>query len=158
MESQKGWVIYSRSHSWLEGNHRAPQSSHKAVSWAASPGLECPFATREFRQLNPRGHKGWSSAFHNSFPGCRQGCSSQKRNVSSVVFLFPTPSGLGCFCSPKLTKVILQGKKNGQLASFLFSSVHFLERVPWPSLIRVGVGQFPTQGTMTQAKPKARSA
>lgn len=77
-ESQRGWVTYSRSHSWLERNHRGPQSSHKAVSWAASPDLECPFATREFRQLNSRGQNGWSSVFHNSFPGYRQRRSSQK--------------------------------------------------------------------------------
>lgn len=82
----------------------------------------------------------------------------KSRNVSIVVFLFPAPSALGCFCSPKLIKIILQGNKNRQLASFLFLSVHFLERIPRSSLIRVGVGQFPTQGTMTQAKPKARSA
>lgn len=88
----------------------------------------------------------------------------KSRNVSSLVsdpgvFLFPTLNTLGCFCSAKTIKSLLQGKKNSQLASFLFLSVHFLERVrSRSSLIGVGAGQFPTQVTMTPVKSKAKSA
>lgn len=144
---QRGWVIYSRSPSWLKRNHRAPQSSHKAVSKAASPDLECPFATREFRQLKPRGQNGWSSSFY-PFPGYRQGCSSQKyRRIESILrsgcLSLLHPQYIRMFLFNENNKTILQGKKNRRLNSFLLLSVHFLERAPESSW--VGVGQFQPQ-------------
>lgn len=84
-EYQRGWVIYSRSPSWLKWNHRAPLSSHKAVSRAVYPDLEYPFVTREFQQLKPRGQNGWSSGFSHILSHItNKDAPAKSRGVSSL--------------------------------------------------------------------------
>lgn len=60
---QRGWVIYSRSPSWLKRNHRAPSQQPQGCFKDCFPDLEYPLATREFRQLKPRGQNGWGLGF-----------------------------------------------------------------------------------------------